>query len=739
MTREWYSAIEIAGMAGMPGTKSGVIRRAKREEWTWRKRSARGGGREYHLDSLPYETQAALLVGNGDTQSPGTQPGNPGYSGTTSTAPGLSAPGTSPVSGADFFNYDQQSLWANFDRKPDSQKRKARTKLALLNAVASLIEKKTGMTDAFKAVGAANNTSWRTIQGWYHGTNGRPGVKHYDHADWLAALVPSYVGRTATAELSEEAWDFFKADYLRLEAPAAAACYYRLERAAIEHGWTVPCLKTIERRIKAIPRTIRILRREGEEGLRRLYPAQQRSVLEMHALEWINGDGYQHNIFVRWPNGDIERPKTWFWQDVYSRKILAYRVDITENTDSIRLSFGDVVENFGVPKDVTIDNTRAAANKWMTGGVKNRYRFKVKEDDPLGLIPTLCGRDSVHWTSVFSGKGHGQAKPVERAFGVGGMGEVVDKHPAFAGAYTGRNPNAKPENYGSKAIAIETFLRVLQEEVTAWNAKPGRRTEICNGALSFDQAFNASYETAPISKATTEQRRLWLLSAEAIKVRSDGTVTLDAGSAVSKGRNRYHNHELLDYAGHKIVIRFDPEDLHGSVYAYTLDGRYICDCQCIEATGFGNTESARAFNRERKRFISATKAAAKAEIRMETMEVADRLPQVEASEIPESKIVRPLRPEPKLGRVYEPEPVNEAAHAELVARFEDEQQAEIHNLDDDPRHVHAYWLRIKERVETGELVSREEKQGLEIYRYSSQYQAQQELFEAFGLSAADFA
>jgi len=43
----------------------------------------------------------------------------------------------------------------------------------------------------------------------------------------------------------------------------------------------------------------------------------------------------------------------------------------------------------------------------------------------------------MHWTSVVAGKGWGQAKPVERAFGVGGLEEYVDKHPALAGAYTG--------------------------------------------------------------------------------------------------------------------------------------------------------------------------------------------------------------------------------------------------------------------------------------------------------------
>jgi len=31
----------------------------------------------------------------------------------------------------------------------------------------------------------------------------------------------------------------------------------------------------------------------------------------------------------------------------------------------------------------------------------------------------------MHWTSVVAGKGWGQAKPVERAFGVGGFEEYV--------------------------------------------------------------------------------------------------------------------------------------------------------------------------------------------------------------------------------------------------------------------------------------------------------------------------
>jgi putative transposase len=91
---------------------------------------------------------------------------------------------------------------------------------------------------------------------------------------------------------------------------------------------------------------------------------------------------------------------------------------------------------------VTIDNTLAAANKTMSGGIKHRFRFKVRDDEPDGVFK-LLGVD-VHWATP----GHGQAKPIERAFGVGGVGEYIDKAPEFAGAWSGSSTKDKPEYDG---------------------------------------------------------------------------------------------------------------------------------------------------------------------------------------------------------------------------------------------------------------------------------------------------
>lgn len=636
--REWFTISEIAGLPDMPTAQKNCRIKLEKMSAESRKRE-KGKGLEYHFRSLPKAAQAALLKRELQNSSAA---GVSGQQPSAATGSAIKPRGAAP------YAYNPESLWAAFDAKSQTQKDKGKAKADFFALVMKLTEGENGMNfvEAMALVAGQQGIPLATARGWWYGQPGKPGLVHFHPADWMAAGVPGHVGRTATAEMSEDAWAMFKADFLRLEKPASMACYQRVMQAGVSKDWELPSEATFRRRIeREIPLTVRTLLREGEHALMRLYPAQKRSVLDMHALEWINGDGYEHNVFVLWPDGEIARPKTWFWHDIYSRKYLAYRVDKTEHTDQLILSFGDVVEQYGIPAHVTIDNTRAAANKYLTGGVSNRYRFKIKEDDPLGLLPTLgC---QVHWTSVINGRGHGQAKPVERSFGWGGLSEYCDKHPAFAGAYTGHNPTAKPENYGSKAIPLETFLAVLEQVVLEINATKGRRTEVCNGILSYDQAFERSYATAPIRKATAEQRRLWLLSAEGVRVAHGGSIQLDAGAGVGMGKNRYHAEELYQHIGQKVIARFDPQALHDRVYAYTLDNKFIAEAACISAVGFGDTQAAREHARNRKTMIKATKVAAKAEQKMTALEAAALLPKVAAPTAPEAKVVKGIFPDAK--------------------------------------------------------------------------------------------
>jgi len=673
MRERQFSVREIVDATGL--NQSTISRRANKEAWPNKTETVVGGTRQvYSLADLPKDIQQPLILAEARQTAEKQQE-------------------------------QSDAVWQAYERAGANAKAEAKRRLEALTFREELIFSGTGKSAATDKAAAEFSANRATIYKWVEL------VKGIERSDWLVHLLPQHEGKPKrSAECTPEAWDFFKADYLRLEQPSIASCYERLKRTAKANDWVIPAVRTFNRwAIERIPPTIRILSREGEHALSGRFPSVERSVSNMHALGWINGDGYQHNVFVKWPDGTVDRPKTWFWQDIYSRKLLAYRVDLTENTDSIRLSFGDLVEQFGIPYHVTIDNTRAAANKWMTGGVPNRYRFKVKEDDPLGIFPLLGVK--VHWTSVdkagTQAKGRGQAKPIERAFGEGGLGEYVDRHPDFAGAYAGQNVNSKPENYGSKTVPLEDFVRVLNEEIINWNAKVGRRTQMAGGTLSFDQVFNESYAVAPIRKATEAQRRMWLLTAEAIRVDKTGCFTLAAGARTGEGRegrNRYFAQELMEYGdrGIKIVARFDPDCLHQQVYAYTLDGRFITTAECLEAKGFGDSDGSRIYGRERKKFIKATKEAAKAEIRMDIAGVSQRLARPELPDPIASKIVRPVRANIEMPDTKSPDDYWEKEAEPSMADV----KALLQPQEPQPEST-AYqrWLRVGEAVEQGETLS----------------------------------
>jgi transposase InsO family protein len=183
--------------------------------------------------------------------------------------------------------------------------------------------------------------------------------------------------------------------------------------------------------------------RKGPEALRRMYPAQTRDKSAMRAMEAVNADFHKIDVFVAWPSrpgeaAQIVRPQIIAFQDIYSGRILSWRVDVSANSTAVLLAAGDMIETWGIPEHVILDNGREFAAKCVTGGAATRFRFKVREDDIPGLFTSLgC---TVHWTTPYSG----QSKPIERAFR--DFAQTIARDPRFEGAYTGNAPEAKPEN-----------------------------------------------------------------------------------------------------------------------------------------------------------------------------------------------------------------------------------------------------------------------------------------------------
>jgi len=615
----WFTAKDLAEMPGQPASPSAVTRKAKSANWEYRQvEGVKGVSFEYHIDSLPQETRIHLMLEASQIEVNGTV-------------------FNIPKRETKELSYCPEALHHIYDKAPDRYKQKAEHKFKMVCAVADLRAQKVPIKDALAMAAKKYASSVGTVRHAFYKIQG------FERCDWITLFLPKYMPRKEAldAEFTGEAWETFKADYLRLEAPNLTACLERLHLIGKNKGWVIPSESSVRRKIERdIPVDQLVFLREGSHALRMLYPSQQRSVLQMHALEHINGDGYLHNVFVKWHNGEILRPKTWFWQDIYSRKILSYYVDVSENTDSIRFSLMSLIDEYGLPKEVTIDNTRAAANKEMTGNLPTRYRFKTQEDEPDGLFKQLGML--VHWTTIKDGKGNGRAKSIERAFGVGGLEQMIDLHPINAGAYTGPNPMAKPDNYNSKnAVDVNEFMQAVKFGVDQFNAKLKRETEVCAGLMSFDEAFKVSYEASTIRKATKEQLRKLLLSTEPVRVLKDGSFTLKAGGRIANQTNRYSNLDLIGMRlkKNKVVVRFDPRNLHGTVLCYSLDGRFLCEAECIERTGHGDRSAARDYHKNQTRYTKATKIAAKAQKTMNAYDVAAQMPIITPPLPPETKIV----------------------------------------------------------------------------------------------------
>jgi len=565
ITERWYSARELAGLPGVPGTERGVRKKADAEKWPSRPREV-GKGSEWPLSALPAATQAALLL----RAAPAAAPVLPARRPKEHGQPRHVHP------------EQRAARWAHFERLSDARKVVAQERLKAVMAVQALIDGGVGVELARHAVAAQYAAMGRRGFSTFNLSRLAAAVGDAPRADWLALLADEYVGRTARAACEGVAWEWYQTHYLTRARPSHASTYRRVVEMAATQGWRIPSAITFVRRLDAeVSHVTQVLLREGPEAASRLMPTRQRDASVFGCGEAVNGDGLKFDrLWVKFPDGEILNTATaWFWQDIYSRRILAWRLDKTENTDVFRLATYDLTA-ICAPDYVLLDNTRVAANKAMTAGAPGRHRFTADPEDGLGLL-LMLGMNP-HFTNPDKETGNPGAKPIERAFGIGGIHSEVATHPKLIG--TGF----------SKATAIDAELlrEVITQEVARFNARPKRDTQACNKLLSFDEAWQAGLQRRPPRVLSDAQRRLLLMAREVVTVQRTGIVEIKAGRS-DHGRNSYWHDRTVEFAGQKVAVHFDPANLRADVHLYSLQGRYLLASQHRASAAFNDTRSAR--------------------------------------------------------------------------------------------------------------------------------------------------
>lgn len=529
----WIELKEILGLGGLPATLPGITKKAKLENWERRrKQGVKGNVYEYSFSSLPLEVQTEYLLKHSEELKVNKE------------------------------NNDSnqqtmiESAWNVLASATFEQEKRAERRFQAVVKVARLVENKIPLMKAFEQVVAlyATDSDDETISkgslkcGWYK-------VKTHPQGIWLPLLLDRTERDNSCrwADISDKAWAFFYADYLRKSKPKFSVCYYRLTLAAEENDWTIPSLSSLKRKFyNEFTEAEIALARGGEHELRELTAPQIRTVMDLEVYEIVNGDGYQHNVFVDW---------------------------YEDGRPPIR------------PKTILMDNTRAASDKQTTQQRKRgkRQTAGIKIDgmfDRLGI--------KVIRTLVFKGRGNGRAKPIERAFKRDSLPAYVDGDARLEAFFTGWSVTEKTEDYQfKKGVNKALFLEVLEQGVRLWNDKAGRETELGQGIFSADQLWARDYAQTRQTFATEEQLRQLMMLGESTKVDKHGRFTLKAGYVLNNQKNVYEAQALIGGNIGNVIVRYDPDDLHGTVHIYDKNGVYLCDGECVEKVAFNSEEGAR--------------------------------------------------------------------------------------------------------------------------------------------------
>lgn len=596
-----------------------------------------GEGWQIPLECLPGAARARYFEQQAKPKAPKAKPGVTQQDSVSPNEPERAAANDQHVSAATSDQAYREALWAGFEKAETGRQQEARRRFEIVLAFKKLEQAGGRQQNILRVLkeqfgkGTSKTTIWRYLET----------IEGHEQGDWLPLLLPEWKGKTVCAPFTDEAWEYIRADYFRQSKPSLSACIRRARKLAVEKGWQIPSYDTVKAKADAVPHDEKVFLREGPRALETLYPAQKRLfTMNLHDI-WC-ADGHKADVFVIDETGEIFRPMVMAWMELRSRTILGYAVAKSETSDLVRRALHQAItRSNAVPREALLDNGRAFASKEITGGVPNRYRFNVNEDDPLGALPLLG--IGVIWATP----GRGQVKPIEPFWRH--LTEMA-KRREFEKAYCGNTPDAKPENFDQKnAVPLAVFKRVLDETMADYHVMEHSGNGM-NGKTPL-QVYEELRQSTSIRQPTTAQIRICLLTAEATKLKGEE-------GSIQIGGNRYWSPQVGELNRKRTyTVRQNPEDAREPVMLY-LNEVFICEVPLFGDADFRDRAAGKEHNSNRRKWMKSVKNSdealaklRKSESRM-FMNPEDTDPEIPAMSRP--KIAEPVRPRLQMPIVTKP-------------------------------------------------------------------------------------
>lgn len=366
----------------------------------------------------------------------------------------------------------------------------------------------------------------------------------------LNGLLAQYGKQNCQIEIEDKYFDYFKNLYLIEGAPSLFSCWEQIRGYAIRENihttFSFPSYMAFKRKLqREIPKQAIYLARHGQAAWNRKYGSYiNRDYSNIVCGKvWVS-DHAQIDVACLTSDGDIVFPWVTAWRDYKSGKWLGWLLQSgNPNSDHIFQTFYYSANEYGLPKDVIIDNGKDYRCKDFAGGRKIKIDSnKAKTNSMLAELNI-----EVHFALPYNA----QTKPIERDFLK--IKELLSKHCV---GYRGGNVVERPEKLAKeikqgKIMPFEDFKKIFDDFiVNVLNKKPSRGKNL-NG-LCPDELFYSEF----VEKITTSKDALKLFC---MRTSKDYTVGRNGINDKSLGIT-YWSDWMASKTGLKVYLRRDVQN-----------------------------------------------------------------------------------------------------------------------------------------------------------------------------------
>ncbi len=395
----------------------------------------------------------------------------------------------------------------------------------------------------------------------------------------LAGLCPQYESRRggSGASLDEDCKDILQSLFLDKNKPS----YAQVHRDIRQFGYTLS-YPMVVRYLTDLPNSVKTYFRDGPTKYHDKFdPYLKRDYTKYRSMEWASMDHRNADVVLN-VDGKLYRPWITRIDDMRSRMILGWHIDLVPSTLTILHTLYKMVTDYGLVEHLIIDNGKDFKSEWLAGSEWKEKHVKVDMDT---LVYTKGVYHDLGMTIHFAQPYRGQSKPIERAWRTDH--ELFDKYfDTYVGSNTVTRPEESKEYYRAingkekklVEMTMEEFTRLYENFVTWFNTCWEHSGDGMNGRTP-QAVFE---ENLSIRRLVPDERLKFIFARRNKCVIQRRGVTIDG--------IEYYAPELARYKGDQVEVRRDIRD-SSKVYIFSLpEVKYLCEAYNNMLSDTGATE-----------------------------------------------------------------------------------------------------------------------------------------------------